>query len=45
MIIAGTLVGGDECEWYCLTYVVDSTLGTFLNLSFLYCFDFFAERV
>ena len=25
----------DECEWYCVCYLTDVTLGTFINLSFL----------
>ncbi len=39
VIIAQSLTGGDECQWYCLTYVIDSTFGTFLNLMFLSCFE------
>lgn len=37
-IIAATLseAGSDECQWYCLTYVLDTTLGTVLNILLLY---------
>lgn len=39
VVIASSLVSGDECQWYCLTYVVDCTLGTAINLGFLYLFE------
>jgi hypothetical protein len=39
MFIAGTITDADECQWYCLTYVVDSTLGTFMNILLLRCFE------
>jgi hypothetical protein len=39
VVIAQSLSGGDECQWYCLTYVIDSTFGTFINLLFLSCFE------
>ena len=39
-IIATKLTGGDECQWYCLSFLLDSTLGTFVNLSLLH----FAEN-
>jgi hypothetical protein len=35
-IIATALTGGDECQWYCLSFLLDSTLGTFVNLSLLH---------
>lgn len=35
-IIATAITGGDECQWYCLSFVLDSTLGTFVNLSLLH---------
>mmetsp|Transcript_4630 Transcript_4630/g.4774 ORF Transcript_4630/g.4774 Transcript_4630/m.4774 type:complete len:325 (+) Transcript_4630:285-1259(+) len=35
-IIATALTGGDECQWYCLSFILDSTLGTFVNLSLLH---------
>ena len=34
-IIATAVTGGDECQWYCLSFVLDSTLGTFVNLGLL----------
>lgn len=40
-IIATELTGGDECQWYCLSFLLDSTLGTFVNLSLLH----FAENL
>lgn len=39
VVIADSLPNADECQWYCLTYVVDSTIGTTLNLAFLHCFE------
>ncbi len=30
---------GDECQWYCLTYLVDSSVGTLWNLLFLQVFE------
>lgn len=44
MIIADSKVSGDECQWYCLTYVMDSTFGTLLNLTFLYFFEELVRR-
>ena len=35
-IIATVVTGGDECQWYCLSFVLDSTLGTFANLTLLH---------
>lgn len=35
-IIAKAVTGGDECQWYCLSFLLDSTLGTFVNLSLLH---------
>ena len=35
-IIASVVSGGDECQWYCLSFVLDSTLGTFANLTLLH---------
>ncbi|KAJ1398068.1 vacuolar membrane protein-domain-containing protein [Ochromonadaceae sp. CCMP2298] len=37
--IAEQLVDADECQWYCVTYVTDSTLGTLLNIAFLRLFE------
>lgn len=34
-IIATVVTGGDECQWYCLSFVLDSTLGTAVNLVLL----------
>ena len=34
-IIATAVTGGDECQWYCLSFVLDSTLGTAVNLFLL----------
>jgi len=44
MLIATKVSNGDECQWYCLTYIVDSTIGTFLNLSFLNVFENIIQR-
>jgi len=44
MLIATKVSNGDECQWYCLTYIVDSTIGTFLNLSFLNVFENIFQR-
>ena len=33
--IAKGLPSGDECQWYCLNFVIDSTFGTFFNISIL----------
>ena len=38
-ILMATLISdsasADQCEWYCVCYLTDVTLGTFINLSFL----------
>lgn len=39
VIIAASLPEADECQWYCLTYVVDSTVGTFINIVLLKLFE------
>jgi hypothetical protein len=39
MVIASQLSGGDECQWYCLTYVFDATLGTAFNIIALRALD------
>jgi hypothetical protein len=47
MIIAGNLSkienanenGGDECQWYCLTYMLDATFGTIWNILCLYLLE------
>lgn len=39
VVIADSIVGADECQWYCLTYVIDCTFGTVLNLTFLSLFE------
>jgi hypothetical protein len=44
VIIAQSISGGDECQWYCLTYVTDSTIGTIFNLLFLYIFEKFVSH-
>lgn len=44
VIIADTLSHADECQWYGLTYVVDSTIGTVINLSLLRIFEHIARR-
>jgi hypothetical protein len=40
MIIATTVTSGDECQWYCLTYLIDCTLGIFLNIVMLKMFSY-----
>lgn len=39
--INGSLVDGnsDECLWYCLSFIVDCTFGTFISLFTLYLFE------
>lgn len=44
VVIAGSLPEADECQWYCLTYVVDSTVGTFINIVLLKLFEHFMKR-
>lgn len=44
VFIAGIIADADECQWYCLTYMVDSTLGTFMNLVLLRCFELYMQR-
>jgi len=44
VIIADTLTDADECQWYGLTYVVDSTLGTAINLSLLRIFEHIVRK-
>lgn len=40
IVISDKISGyADECQWYCLAYVFDSVLGTFLNISILYGFE------
>lgn len=43
-IIATGLQGGDECQWYCLSFVLDSTLGTLVNLSLLNLVENFIRK-
>lgn len=38
VLIAESLTDADECQWYCLTYVIDSTIGTMINLLLLHLF-------
>lgn len=45
MIIASILDHADECQWYSLTFVVDSTIGTVLNLTFLRLFGLCMQRL
>jgi hypothetical protein len=44
VIIANSLSKADECQWYCLTYVVDATLGTALNILLLKLFEMQVKR-
>ena len=44
VVIADTLTDADECQWYGLTYVVDSTIGTAINLSLLRIFEHIVRR-
>lgn len=44
MFIAGTITDADECQWYCLTFVVDATVGTAINLVLLTCFEQQVQR-
>lgn len=39
MVIAKSLSKADECQWYALTYVIDSVFGTILNLALLNLFE------
>eukprot|EP01038_Epipyxis_sp_PR26KG_P009859 gene9859-13262_t len=39
MLIAENITGADQCQWYCLTYIIDSVIGTSINLMFLHCFE------
>lgn len=43
MVISAKLAGSDECQWYCLTYITDSTMGTILNLCFLNVLERFVK--
>eukprot|EP01041_Mallomonas_annulata_P007128 gene7128-14501_t len=43
-IIAQRIVGGDECQWYCLNFVVDSTFGTIFNIALLSLVEFISTR-
>ena len=44
VFIAGGITDGDECQWYCLTYIADSTFGTVFNITFLKLFEYFMHR-
>ncbi len=44
MIIATSVTSGDECQWYCLTYITDCTLGILLNIIMLKTFSFCVGR-
>lgn len=39
MFIAGSIENADECQWYCMTYIADSTFGTFFNILYLKTFE------
>jgi hypothetical protein len=39
LIAADLTSDGDECQWYCLSFVIDSTLGTFVNLAILHAIE------
>ncbi|RYG66745.1 hypothetical protein EON64_09055, partial [archaeon] len=43
-VIANKIVTADECQWYCFTYVTDSTIGTALSLLLLYWFERFLDQ-
>jgi uncharacterized membrane protein YhaH (DUF805 family) len=36
---------GDECQWYCTTYVLDATVGTAFNLLLLSAFAYLIRQV
>jgi hypothetical protein len=44
IVISKTVTSGDQCQWYFLTYVVDCTIGTFLNLWFIRVCEFLLQR-
>ena len=39
VFIAGSIENADECQWYCMTYIADSTFGTFFNILYLKIFE------
>lgn len=43
--IAGTIRDSNECSWYLLSYVVDSTLGLGLNVGLLYIVEIVQQRL
>jgi hypothetical protein len=44
VVIAGSIADADECQWYCLTYMIDSTVGTVINILLLKCFEGQVQR-
>lgn len=40
-IIASSEETGDECQWYCLSFLMDATFGLFFNIMFFLCFESF----
>lgn len=44
IVISKSVSSGDECQWYCLTYVVDCAVGTVLNIFFIRVCEKLYER-
>ena len=43
--IAGTIRDSNECSWYLLSYVVDSTMGLGINVGLLYIVEMVQQRI
>lgn len=44
-VIASSIADGDECQWYCINYVVDSTFGVMCNIWFLLAFKHALSKI
>ena len=44
VIIANRISGGDECQWYCLAFVMDSIFGTIFNILLLSILESLLKR-
>jgi hypothetical protein len=42
--IVTDISGGDECQWYCIAYLLDSSFGIMFNLSFLGFIEILAAK-
>jgi hypothetical protein len=44
-VLARKLIDGDECEWYCLIYLTDATLGISFNLLCLTLIELISSKI